>query len=203
MLAGRLLDQFGNLANRRAVGHADPHLRPRKPVDERPVDDDIFQKMAVRNKQVHAVGPADSGRPRIDGFDRSLRVADLKKITDPDRPLPHQDPAADEIVDDVLRAEANSDCNGTGYERERREWDVQKVQDRYKQYCDDADEVNTANQVNEIGIDVLRGKFPDNKSFQPTCEEVADNKDENDQSSLADSNGLIGNGDQWSAQEFR
>ena len=75
--------------------------------------------MTVRNNYADTVHPFDTCGAGIDSLDATQVAVDLQQIADSDRPLPHQNPAADEVIDDILRAKANADSDCAGNEGER------------------------------------------------------------------------------------
>ena len=54
----------------------------------------------------------DDGRAKVDLFDLRPSAVDFHRVADLDRPLEKQDDAADEIVENVLQAEPQSDAQG-------------------------------------------------------------------------------------------
>ena len=79
-----------------------------------------IERATVRDQNMNAIKSLDPGRPGIDRFNLSPKLAHFKKISDLDGALPHQNPATDKIVDDVLGPETNANGNGAGDEGECR-----------------------------------------------------------------------------------
>ncbi len=86
----------------------------------------------------------------MDRFDRALDAAHLDRIADADRPLPHQDPAGNEVVDDVLRAKTDTDSHRARNEGESRKRNAEHAEDdQHEQHVRD-DEIDTANKQYQV-----------------------------------------------------
>ncbi len=99
------------------IGHANRNLDPPQAVRVGPVDDGGREQLGVRDDHRCAPERLDFRCPDPDSFDGTLIGADDHPVADLDRPLDQEDDAGDEIVDDVLQAEADADGEGAGDKR--------------------------------------------------------------------------------------
>ena len=72
-------------------------------------------------------------RTRADVLDMSVGLVDFDDVADLDRPLDQQYQPTDEIVDDVLAAKADADCQTSSQHRERRQGDPHRSQGEQKE----------------------------------------------------------------------
>ena len=69
--------------------------------------------MAVGNNDSDPVHSFDARGAGIDRLDTTQRAVNLQQVADANRTFAHQDPSADEVVDDVLRSKSDADGNRT------------------------------------------------------------------------------------------
>lgn len=152
---------------------------------------------------MNTIGAANSGRSGINGFDGSFRVADFEKIANPDRAFPHQNPATNEIIDDVLGAETNTNRDSAGNKSKCRERHIQKVQDRNQQDRQNQDEINTPAKVNKIRADLMSRKSSYHQSLEPARQKVTTDDDDCGEADLSYRDRLVPDGHQRMVQKLK
>ncbi len=146
--------------------------------------------MAVRHQHVHAVGPAYPGGARTDALDRAVSAVQLDKVVDTDRPLRHQYPAADEVVDDVLRTETDADRDRAGRECKRGQRNAEQAEGGKDDEDEDGEEDDALQDIDDIRAQRgCRQPAAQQKPDKATCE-VPDHQEQNDEHDLADMDGL-------------
>ena len=99
---------------------------------------------------MYAVRAANACGPIPNSLNNALPVIDFDKVADTNGPLGHQDPAADEVVDDVLCTEANADGQSAGSEMEGRQRYAQKSERGKDDDNKDRKEHDALEDVDEI-----------------------------------------------------
>ena len=123
-------------------------------------------------------------------FDNTVSAVDLDKIADANRPLQHQYPAADEVVDDVLCTETHADRYRTGDKRKRGQRYAQQAERRHQD-----DEQNRVINDAAYGGDGVRADVGCVKPArdQPVGNfpgDVAEQQDKQHEHDLADKNAV-------------
>ena len=114
--------------DRQDGGGLDLDRRPDEIVREGQVGDLVLQKLTVGN---HDLVVGQGFHPRAagtDAFDHAADSLDFDQIADPDRLLGQQDQATDEVVADVLAAEADADGRGSAQERKGGKGKIRQLQ---------------------------------------------------------------------------
>jgi len=112
VFARGLFDEVANFAGVAPVGDADIDLAAHVAVEERPIDDGLFEEVAVGGKDVDAIGAAHADAAVADIGNFALGVLQFNDIADADGLFEHDDNARDEVVEEVLGAEADTDGDG-------------------------------------------------------------------------------------------
>jgi len=115
---GGFVDQFGHALNWRTIRHAHPDRRTETVVHQGPVDYYPFQHLAVGHQHVHAIHAPDAGGAVTNAFNHAHVLVDFDKVVNTNRLFRHQDPAADEVVDDALGTETDPYGQAAADERE-------------------------------------------------------------------------------------
>ena len=79
------------------------------PVGQRPVDNAIRDQFSIGNNDSRAVHRPDNARSNPDPLDDADGIVDLDYVPDVYRSFEKQDHACDEITDDILQAETDTD----------------------------------------------------------------------------------------------
>jgi hypothetical protein len=103
--------QLLHLAHVAAVSHADRDAKAHRGVVVLPVDDILGNELRVRHDDGDVVVGQHLGAARADLDDVALDLVDFDAVADLDRPLEHDDQAAEEIAHHVLQAEAHADAD--------------------------------------------------------------------------------------------
>ena len=75
---------------------------------------DAGDQVRVRHDNGRAVEGLDLGRAHVDPAHIAFAVAHDHEVADADRPLPQEDQARDEVVDDGLQAKTDTDRQRAG-----------------------------------------------------------------------------------------
>ena len=118
---GHTQEHFGDLVDIRTVGHTDRYGQAPPGVPEHPVGDIIGDQHGVRHDDIGAVKGLDQGGPDTDPTHIAFHIPGDDPIAGANRALEQQDDAGNEVIDDVLQAEADTDRQGTGDNRQIRQ----------------------------------------------------------------------------------
>ncbi len=88
------------------------------------VDNCALEDDAVRDENFYAVVAVKLAATGTDRGDGASEGADFHEIADADGAFEEEDEAADEVVGELLRAEADGDCGGAAEQGEYGEWDL-------------------------------------------------------------------------------
>ena len=105
---------------------------------------------------MYAVRSPNACRAIPDNFDGAVGIVDFNKIANAYRPLGHQDPAADKVIDDVLCAEADADGNGTGRKGKRRQRDSQQAESRHGDEDYENEKCDSLQNVDDVRSQIRR-----------------------------------------------
>ena len=104
--------------NRGAGGHGDQEGETGRGVAEGVVDDSSLKDDAVRDEDFDAIIAVELAAAGADRCDGAAEGADLDEVADSDRAFEQEDEAADEVVDELLGAEADRDGGCTAEQGE-------------------------------------------------------------------------------------
>src|SRR5258705_6936412 len=125
-------DLDGQLADQPRIGvvvGAEADLHQRVLVGIGPVDDLLRHQILVRDQEFAAVAGGDRDIARLHRADAPRAVADRDEVAGFHRLIRQQADAADEIGDDLLQAETDTDTARTRENRQRREVDANRAHD--------------------------------------------------------------------------
>ena len=133
---------------------------------------------------MNPVDAFEPGRASVYLLNNADHAIDFHPVSYPDRALPHQYPATDKIVDDVLRAEPNTDRQGPRDEGEGCQWYIEQIQCGNDENRDYQNIKNSPNEMHHLGSD-----FPLNEAgaeflFQPSGQEKAENEEDGGEQDL-------------------
>src|SRR5665811_137418 len=97
-----------------AVVDADGDIEAAALVERHPVGDGVGDQRGVRNDHRLAMNGLDFGGAHADLLDRTLLAADLDVVADLDGTLDQKNESRDEVVEDALQAEADTDGQRAG-----------------------------------------------------------------------------------------
>ena len=101
--------RVANQSRIRSIGDADQDLDPARSVLVGPIGDRGGEKLRIGHDDGGPLEGLDLGGAHADSLHDPHIAADLDPIADLDRPLDQQDQAGDEIVDDILETETDTD----------------------------------------------------------------------------------------------
>src|SRR3982750_4279457 len=114
MSFGDLLQDRENALRTRAVRNRYWNLHAALVARERPIDDRFRYQLAIRDDNLGAARGAHDACADTDALDNAGRVVHLHDIADLHRPFEEQDEPGDEIIEDVLQPEADTDGEWPG-----------------------------------------------------------------------------------------
>lgn len=190
-------DALDDLLDGRTVCHADRHVRPDAAVGQRAVYHDVLKELAVRDQHLNAVEPPHAGTPCADVLDPSGIYINLDDVADPHRTLDHEDDAAEEVVEDVLRAEADPDDDCTAEEGEHGNREVEHLQGRKDQHDEQQVVHYPLDEDSRVFVEVGVALQVDHEPFRnPTDDKQPDDEDNDSYDRLAEIDGVTFYGEQ-------
>ena len=145
---------------------------------------------------MHAVDPQNARRAITNALHDARAVVDLDEVVDPDGAFHQQYPAADEVVDNVLCAETDTDRDRAGNKRKRCQRHVEKRERRHDDDNQQRVENNALQQVGGVGPEFRLGQALLGEPFDEFADDVAGDQDEHDQHQLADDDSVAGDTEQ-------
>ena len=175
-------EQAFDLAGVRSVRDADGDLQSDLLVGEGPVRYLVVEKVAVRNHDIDVVECLDARRTRPDLLDRRGDAVDFDDVVDPEGFGEHQDKAADQIAEEILRADADAEGQGAADEREGRYRNVDDVQRHHQEDEDQEDEENTLDhhRLRRIEVEAVQHETPESGGDAPARRESENEEDDRD-----------------------
>src|SRR4030095_13912861 len=125
MALGHLGEPLQHLVRSAPVGDVDWNVETTPIIRRRPVRDALSHELRVRHDDLRALPCAHRGGPDADPSHLALNLADLDGVAHAHRSLEEQYQARNEVVDDVLQAEADADAEGAAEHRDPIEIDAQ------------------------------------------------------------------------------
>ena len=119
------------------------------------------------------VGAANSGRTRTDRFYNTLPVVYFYEVANPDGAFCHQDPATDEIVDDVLGPETHTDGDGTSRESECSQRYAEKTQGSKANDYQRHDEEDAFDNVSDVRSHLRLAHAPSQQEYNEATAVIA------------------------------
>ena len=123
---GRLLGDPHHLVRIGIVGDAEVDVDAHEIVGERPVDHLVGDEVLVRDQVFLAVAGDDRDEARAQFPDPAERFAERDRVARFDRPVEQDDDPGDEVRDDLLQAETETDADRAGEHRQRGEVDADR-----------------------------------------------------------------------------
>ncbi len=120
-LLHHLLQHANDVVGIGEIGNAYRYREPAQQIAVREVDDRVGDELRVRNDEARALEGLDFRRAHGNAPDVSLALFQRDPVAHLDRPLDQQDEPGDEVVDDRLQAETDTDGEGTGDDGEARD----------------------------------------------------------------------------------
>lgn len=124
MGGGYLLEDLNGLLDRGGGGDGDGHFQSAGLALKGVVHNDALENHAVRNEDFHAVVAVELAAAGSNRGDGAGGGADFDEVANADRAFEEKNEAADEIVGELLGAEADRDGGGSAEEGENGEWDL-------------------------------------------------------------------------------
>ncbi len=137
---------------------------------------------------MNTIDSPDSSRPCIDFLNCALGIAQFNIIANSDRALPHQNPTADEVVNDVLGTETNTDGNRAGNERERSQRNAEQIQRGDKYHDETQNHEPALHHLDKIRVDAAPFHHPAGYSHNPAHQQVANNNEPRNAHDLTERN---------------
>jgi hypothetical protein len=121
------------------VGHADLHARAQPVVGDGQVVHLALHEVRVRNHDGQVVARDERGRAPVDADHAPLDARDVHPVAHADRALEEEHDAREEVVDEVLHAEADADADDARDDGHRGSADAEHLQ--RNEQPDEEDEV--------------------------------------------------------------
>ncbi len=185
-----LHNQVRDLAHRRSIGNADTNGSTNFLIDKCPVNDRILQEQTVRHEQVHSVSTADARRPISDSLNDTLDRFKFDVIVNTDWTFSHQDPAADKIIDDVLRAKADANRYRAGREGKGSQWNSKQSQRRDDDEYKNREKHDSLDDMHDVGTQLGRCESSPNQKADEATAEIAESEQQENRDQLPYGNRL-------------
>ena len=117
---------------------------------------DARDEVGVRHDQCRAIRCLDLGGADVDAADIAFSIAHHHEIADADRALPQQDQPGDEVVDDGLQAETDTDRQGTGDDRQPFQAEAEIAEGDHARGDDTHVTRRGADRIPQAGIEIGR-----------------------------------------------
>ncbi|MFN8640429.1 MAG: hypothetical protein U0802_01735 [Candidatus Binatia bacterium] len=122
----------------RPVGDAHRHVYAHQRVAVAPVDQLGLQQLRVRHDDRDPVEGAQHGAATADPLDHAGELAEADEVARLHRPFQGDQHAADEVVGNVLQAEADADAQHAGQQRQRAEVEPGRPQHNHQAEAEQA-----------------------------------------------------------------
>jgi hypothetical protein len=113
---------------------------------------------------LNAIDTPNAREARVDRFDSAQHVAKLNKVANPNGTLRQENPAADEIADDILSAKSDANRDSARDKRECSEWDAKKTEKNQ----DNDDIEQSPHKLNGTRVNLFLLKSVAQLAFRPT-----------------------------------
>jgi len=165
----------------RSIRHPDRKIESHVPVGVTPIGHSGGDELGIRNDDGNVVVGDDRGRPYRDVHDIAGDRADFDAVADFDGAFDEKDEPADEIIGDVLQAEADPDAEGSGQDRHGTQVDAGRLEDHDQADGNDDVADDCADRQSDSQFHAALGEEAcDDPDLQPAGD-GEEEKNENDQ----------------------